>query len=156
MATAALMLNGSRNSNSAPSPSKKGAPIIFPGRKRDRKSKAVSAEAVSLNLIVSRQARVDIREGAHWYDERDPAVCGRFLDAVGAAFDTVAEAPQRWPMVKGLPSNRPMHYYVMSGFPYTIVYQWRAEDTVEIVAVAHQKRQTKYWKSGTAGPGPRG
>jgi plasmid stabilization system protein ParE len=67
----------------------------------------------------------------------------------------VTEAPQRWPLVKGLPPNRAMHYYVMSGFPYTIVYQLRAEDTVEIMAVAHQKRQTKYWDRRGAGPGPR-
>jgi hypothetical protein len=47
-----------------------------------------------------------------------------------------------------------MHYYVMSAFPYTIVYQRRAEDTVEIVAVAHQ-RQSRYWDPRGAGPGPR-
>lgn len=39
-----------------------------------------------------------------------------------------------------------MHYYVMSGFPYTIVYQLRTEDIIEIVAVAHQKRRRLYWK----------
>lgn len=80
-------------------------------------------------------------------------VCDRFLSAVGAAFDTVTEAPQRWPLVKGLPPNRVMHYYVMSGFPYTIVYQLRAEDVVEVVAVAHQKRETKYWDRRRAGSG---
>ncbi len=73
---------------------------------------------------------------------------------MGGAFDTVTEAPQRWPQVKGLPPNRVMHYYVMSGFPYTIVYQWRAEDTVEIVAVAHHKRQARYWNRRDVGPGP--
>jgi hypothetical protein len=39
-----------------------------------------------------------------------------------------------------------MRYYVMSGFPYTIVYQPRAEDVVEIVAVAHHRRYVKYWE----------
>lgn len=115
------------------------------GRKHARRSKAVSGGAASLNLIVSRQARADVRQGAQWYDERDPDVCDRFLNAVGAAFQTITEAPQRWPLVKGLPANRAMHYYVMSRFPYTIVYQLRVENTLEIVAVAHQKRQTKYW-----------
>jgi hypothetical protein len=38
-----------------------------------------------------------------------------------------------------------MHYYVMPDFPYTIVYQGRGEDTVEIVAVAHNKRRPQYW-----------
>ncbi len=49
-----------------------------------------------------------------------------------------------------------MHYYVMPKFPYTVVYQRRAEDIVEIVAVAHHKRQSKYWvvDADTAGPRP--
>jgi hypothetical protein len=37
-----------------------------------------------------------------------------------------------------------MHYFVMAVFPYTVVYQLRGEDIVEIVAVAHQKRRRLY------------
>jgi hypothetical protein len=53
-----------------------------------------------------------------------------------------------------------MHYYVMRRFPYTVVYQRRGEDTVEIVALAHHKRRTEYWerprrRPRRAGPGPR-
>ena len=104
------------------------------------------AEPVALNLLLSLQAREDIRKGAHWYDERDPAVRARFLNSVGGAFDTILEAPERWPLVEGLPPNRHMRYYVMPVFPYTVVYQRRTEDTVEIVAVAHQKRRRSYWE----------
>ena len=64
---------------------------------------------------------------------------------MGATFDTVTDAPDRWPTVQGLPSNRRMHYYVMPDFPYTVVYQRRGEDTVEIVAIAHHKRRQHYW-----------
>jgi hypothetical protein len=67
----------------------------------------------------------------------------------------VTEAPQRWPLVKGLSANRAMHYYVMSGFPYTVVYQLRAEDVIEIVAVAHHKRDAKYWQRRPPAPNPR-
>jgi plasmid stabilization system protein ParE len=137
--------------------SRKDAETFSRGRKRGKKSKAVSAGVDSLNLLVSRQARADIREGAHYYDTEDKTsnVTARFLNAVGAAFDTVTEAPQRWPRVQGLPPNRSMHYYVMQNFPYTVVYQRRGEDTVEIVAVAHHKRQSKYWLVGADAAGPR-
>jgi hypothetical protein len=63
---------------------------------------------------------------------------------VGAAFDIVTEAPDRWPLVQGLPRSRSMHYYVMPNFPYTVVYQRRGEETVEIVSLAHHKRR-RYW-----------
>ncbi len=69
----------------------------------------------------------------------------RFLNAVERAFDTFTEAPDRWPLVNGLSPNRRMRYYVMAVFPYTVVYQRRDEDLVEIVAVAHQKRR-RYWE----------
>jgi len=39
-----------------------------------------------------------------------------------------------------------MRYYVMARFPYTVVYQMRDQDLVEIVAVAHQKRRRLYWE----------
>jgi hypothetical protein len=48
-----------------------------------------------------------------------------------------------------------MHYYVMPKFPYTVVYQRRVEDIVEIVAVAHHKRQSKYWVADADTAGPR-
>ena len=114
------------------------------GAPGDRRQSA--AEPVALNLLLSLQAREDIREGARWYDQRDPAVRARFLNTVGGAFDTILEAPERWPLVQGLPPNRRMRYYVISVFPYTVVYQRRDEDTVEIVAVAHQKRRRLYWE----------
>ncbi len=140
------MPSGSRNSSSGPVISRKDAATSCLGRKRARKSRAVSAGAGSLNLLISRQARADLHEGARYYDAEDKTsnVSARFLNAVGAAFDTVAEAPQPWPRVQGLPPNRSMQYYVMLKFPYTVVYQRRAEDIVEIVAVAHHKRQSKY------------
>ena len=37
-----------------------------------------------------------------------------------------------------------MHYYVMPRFPYTVVYQLRVADTVEIIAVAHHKRRSMF------------
>jgi hypothetical protein len=60
----------------------------------------------------------------------------------------VTDAPERWPLVQGLPPSRRMHYYVMPDFPYTVVYQRRGEDVIEIVALAHQKRRPQYWTVG--------
>jgi hypothetical protein len=89
------MPTGSGSSNNGPAISKKDVQTSSPGRKHARKSKAVSAGVGSLNLLVSGQARADTREGARYYDEKDSDACTRFLNAVGAAFDTVSEAPQR-------------------------------------------------------------
>lgn len=86
-----------------------------------------------------------MREGARFYERRDPDLRRRFLNTLGAVFDLIAEAPLRWPVVRGLPSERPLRYYVMPDFPYTVVFQVRSEDTLQIVAVGHQKRRPRYW-----------
>jgi plasmid stabilization system protein ParE len=63
-----------------------------------------------------------------------------FLLELATAVDAVVEAPQRWPT--GRSDTR---RYVFSGtYPFTLVYKV-FEDWVEIVAVAHQKRQPEFW-----------
>jgi plasmid stabilization system protein ParE len=111
-----------------------------PARDREQPPTEPVTERSSLQAGARRLA-----ERSSLYDERDPAVGRRFLNDVGAAFDTVTHAPDRWPPVQGLPPTRRMHYYVMSNFPYTVVYRRRGEDTVEIVAVAQHKRDSRYW-----------
>jgi plasmid stabilization system protein ParE len=76
-----------------------------------------------------------------WYHERSVEAAAAFRDDLAHAVEMVAEAPQRWPRLRGM-----VRRYLFPRFPFTIVYRLRAE-TVEIVAVAHEKRKPGYWKA---------
>ena len=64
----------------------------------------------------------------------------RFLDEVEAALDLILEAPERWPTFR-----LGMRRYVMSAFPYAVVYRVTL-DAVEVYGIAHAKRRPTYWR----------
>ena len=64
----------------------------------------------------------------------------RFLVEVGLALDIIQEAPERWPLFR-----RGLRRYVLSAFPYSIVYRVSPE-TIDVYAVAHAKRRILYWR----------
>ncbi|HLW88557.1 MAG TPA: type II toxin-antitoxin system RelE/ParE family toxin [Terriglobales bacterium] len=86
------------------------------------------------------EARVDLRDGARWYRERNPAVAAEFRTAINDVVRSVAEAPRRWPT--HLYGTR---RFVLQRFPFSVIYL-DDPDEVVIVAVAHGKRKPGYWK----------
>jgi len=81
----------------------------------------------------------ELESAAAWYEERTTGLGGEFVEAVRAVAESLLEAPERWPAVRG--TRRAL----VHRFPYAIVYRLKAEDTLEIVAVAHYKRRPRYW-----------
>lgn len=95
--------------------------------------------------MASRRARFhpaateELEAAAAWYEERATGLGGEFVASVRAAVESILEAPERWPLVKG--TRRAL----LHRFPYAIVYREVADDTVELVAVAHCKRRPRFW-----------
>jgi len=86
------------------------------------------------------EARVDLRDSARWYRERNATIAVEFRAAVLDAVRGVAQTPQRWPA----------HLYgtrrvVLHRFPFSIIYLHNPDEVV-IVAVAHGKRKPGYWR----------
>ena len=86
------------------------------------------------------EARVDLRDSARWYRERNAVIAAEFRAAVGDAVRSAAQTPQRWPA----------HLYgtrrvVLHRFPFSIIYL-DDPDEVVTVAVAHGKRKPGYWR----------
>jgi len=82
---------------------------------------------------------VELEEAAAWYEEHAEGLGAEFLAAVRSVTEAIASAPERWPAVHG--TRRAL----LHRFPYAIVYRERADDLVEIVAVAHCRRKPRYW-----------
>ena len=75
-----------------------------------------------------------------WYAERSPLAARGFLLAIEEAVDSVTADPHRWPEV-GYGCRR----YVLPGrYPYSLVY--RTAPALEVVAVAHDRREPRFWK----------
>ncbi len=81
----------------------------------------------------------DVEDGLAFYLDRSLIAAERFLSEIEAALALVAEAPERWPLCRAGTRR-----YVMSAFPYSIVYR-ATTDEIQVFAVAHAKRRPQYW-----------
>ena len=82
---------------------------------------------------------MELEAAAAWYDDRRPGLGFELVEAVRATVESILDAPERWPSVRG--TRRAL----VHRFPYAIVYREATDGAVEIVAVAHFKRRPKYW-----------
>lgn len=84
-------------------------------------------------------AEKDLLEGFEWYAERNPDSAIALRETVKTAKNVISRAPQVWPTF----SNGTQKYRLQR-FPYKIIYRFIG-DTIQIVAVAHDKRRPNYW-----------
>ena len=65
----------------------------------------------------------------------------RLLEEVAAAERSIVEFPNAWPLV----GRRGVRRFILSTFPYQIIYRVEGE-IIRMYSVAHNKRRPGYWK----------
>ena len=75
-----------------------------------------------------------------WYLARSELAASKFVEELSRAIALIAEAPQRWPdIMSGTRKFRPQR------FPFAVVYR-ELPAIIQILAIAHGRRQPGYWK----------
>lgn len=87
------------------------------------------------------EAWLEIEAGDDWYLQRSVDASAEFIAAISDAFESISQAPGRWP--KYLHGTR---RFVLHRFPFSIIYL-DDPDVLSIIAVAHSKRKPGYWKA---------
>lgn len=87
------------------------------------------------------EAEAEFAVAAVRYERARPGYGVRFRNAVYAARETIGTHPAYGEEIPRTPCRQ----CPVSGFPYTIVYT-DGPQSIEIIAVAHQKRKPGYWK----------
>jgi len=86
------------------------------------------------------EAADEVENDRAWYRHRSESAESGFLRELDHAVERVADAPAQWPQyVEGT------RRYVFPTYPYSLVY-FVEGDTINIVAVAHDKRRPGYWR----------
>lgn len=86
------------------------------------------------------EALREIEDAIDWYRERSPRTAEAFARETERAVQLIAADPRIWPHFEAGTRR-----YVLRKFPYSIIYR-EQEDRIEIVAMAHHKRQPRYWQ----------
>jgi toxin ParE1/3/4 len=85
-------------------------------------------------------ARAEVLEARLWYEERSPLAAVAFAQEVAVAVSRISSAPIRFPV-----AEHGTRRFVLRRFPYNVFYRIVADETIVVVAVAHQKRRPNYW-----------
>jgi toxin ParE1/3/4 len=92
-----------------------------------------------------RLARSELLEASDHYDEKSQGLGEAFLDSVQSALNQLEEHPRLGRVI-----FRQIRRHLVSRFPYSVIYRLdRGTDPeqIYILAVAHDKRQPRYWAS---------
>lgn len=85
-------------------------------------------------------AQQEMLRAAIWYDKKSIGTGDRFLDGVRSGLVSIKEFPGAAPSI-----GEPYRRKILADFPYGRIFHLDG-DTIIIVAVAHLKRRTGYWK----------
>jgi len=73
--------------------------------------------------------------------ERSSRAPAAFIEEIDKAIDSILNAPKRWPVFEEDCRRLPLFR-----FPYSIVCREKSTDVVQILAVAHGRRRSGYWR----------
>jgi plasmid stabilization system protein ParE len=94
-----------------------------------------------VHIRFHRLATKEYRAALRWYARRDPQVAQRFEDELDRIQQSIAEAPDRWPVIL-----KHFRWLKTHRFPYLVCYHIEHASHVLIIAVAHAKRRPGYWR----------
>ena len=83
----------------------------------------------------------ELEESLAWYRERSPRAAEAFWLRIQEAKRSITLFPEAAPPILGRARR-----FILSGFPYDLVYSVRPDEIV-ILALAHHSRRPGYWKS---------
>jgi plasmid stabilization system protein ParE len=93
-----------------------------------------------MRLVLRRQAKGDLREAFHWYEDKQPGLGRRLLASVEASLASIRENPRMYPRVD--PSIRRAS---ARPFPFGVFYRIEG-DKIRVIAILHNARDPQIWK----------
>ena len=96
-----------------------------------------------MKLALHPEALQEYEEAASDYEARQEGLGDRFILSIEAAFSSIKEAPDRWPILEADVRRR-----LTKVFPYAVLYTIEV-DHVLVVAVMHCRQQPGYWRRRT-------
>lgn len=91
-------------------------------------------------LAILPQAELDVSGAAAWYEDRRTGLGDKFLDELESVLQRVINNPSQFPKIK-----KQIRRALLRRFPYAVYFDVTGE-TLELIAVLHQRRDSKTWE----------
>jgi toxin ParE1/3/4 len=86
------------------------------------------------------EAENEINVASNYYNFKDLGLGFDFLDEIDNALLQIKKSPERW-----VKMSKKIRKFFLRRFPYTIFYEI-IENSINILAVSHQKQKPGYWE----------
>ena len=96
-------------------------------------------------IILSPDAKADIRSTVQWYERTDPNLAFRFKLETRATLRRILQYPYRFPIV-----NVVIRRAGLNGFPYSIFY-FLDMNSISVIGVVHERRADSVWRDRGSG-----
>lgn len=100
-----------------------------------------------MRLELHPDALRELREAAVWYETQRAGLGSAFVASVGATVERALDDPLVFPKH---PADVRVRRALVARFPYAVVFALLG-DTVYVVAFAHGRRRSGYWKTRVQG-----
>ena len=105
---------------------------------------------MSLPLRLEDEASAELTDAARWYEERQPGLGRRYLQAVDTIFQQIARHPKAGAPAPQVAPELGVRRAPITSFPYAVIYlELPAE--IRILAIVHDRRRPGYWLSRVSG-----
>jgi plasmid stabilization system protein ParE len=94
-----------------------------------------------MKLNIHQEALRELDKAVVWYRKQSLFAPQRLQDEVVAVSKRILSKPQVFPLVT--PGRRKA---LLRKFPYGVIFEW-TPDAINIIAIAHAKRKTAYWRN---------
>lgn len=86
------------------------------------------------------EARAEVLEAFHWYEEQRPGLGGVFRTCLDLAIERIQKAPLAYAV-----QHRDLRRALVDRFPYSIFYRV-TPSVIVVVGVIHDRRHPREWK----------
>lgn len=93
-----------------------------------------------LAVVFHPDVKQEIIQSFKWYQEQSFGLGHEFVNELEASFHSIQTLPFTWPKM-GQSHRR----FILSRFPYSIIYKIHGNKEIYIVAVMHNQRKPGYW-----------
>ncbi|HVI00647.1 MAG TPA: type II toxin-antitoxin system RelE/ParE family toxin [Enhygromyxa sp.] len=93
-----------------------------------------------MRVVLTAEARQELREATQWYAVRSSRAAQRFVAAYKNARQLIQDGPEQWAEIE--PGVRRV---LLRKFPYSLLYAVE-DDKLVVLVVKHHKRHPDYWR----------
>lgn len=96
------------------------------------------------------EAETEAQAAAQWYEQRKAGLGEEFSNALANALERIEENPYVFARLEPLRTKLEVRRYLLSRFPYLVVYQLTETEAL-VIAVAHLHRRPNYYSGSQDG-----